>query len=646
MPDVELARRPGVELIRTGSWGALTGSWTPTREDILSAVKAQECPAVRRPRLKIGHTDPRFNTGGDGEPALGWFENLRAEDGGNTLLGDQVALPWLSSVQAAAYPDRSIEGNYRHVCALGHQHPFVITAVALLGVTPPAVSTLKSVQDLPEMLGVAASEDVPAGAEHVQVTIRATAAVHTGAMVALIPTAGDAQRLVVEGGEPADQLHVTLAYLGEAADLGAHGQQDAIDAVSSAVNGMPVIDADIFSAAVFNPGDASDREPCLVYGLSGDMLDAVHDMVDQALQGLDLPPQLRPFAAHMTAVYTGDLARLGDLAANVGPVEFDRVRLAFGGQVIDIPLIDDDEPAADGLEVPNILMPVAAASADSLREYWVHGPGARKIRWGEKNDFYRCVRQLKSHVADPKGLCNTYHREALGVAPGQEGVKAGAGNGAPPMTRAEKIRAAWNNTFPPDSRWVQEVRANAAIVVNDADRTYQLFPVTFDGDQVLFGSPEPYDPESDRPLVFASRAESRPEEPVAATGTTPEIPAPAVGPAPVLPAAEPEQVNPTDPKEDLVSTDLSVFRSRLGLDDTADEQAILAAIDALKAKAEAPVQPTPEMVAASAAAEDEKDELRKEVSVLASHGDRSAPSSPRRRPRRPPPSKPASSTPR
>jgi hypothetical protein len=87
--------------------------------------------------------------------------------------------------------------------------------------------------------------------------------------------------------------------------------------------------------------------------------------------------------------------------------------------------------------VPNILMPVAAASADSLREYWVHGPGARKIRWGEKNDFYRCVRQLKSHVADPKGLCNTYHREALGVAPGQEGVKAGAGNGAPPMTRAE-----------------------------------------------------------------------------------------------------------------------------------------------------------------------------------------------------------------
>ena len=90
-------------------------------------------------------------------------------------------------------------------------------------------------------------------------------------------------------------------------------------------------------------------------------------------------------------------------------------------------------------------------------------------------------------------------------------------------------------------------------------------------------------------------------------------------PAPDLPAAEPEpEETPTEPeKEDPVSTDLSAVRSRLGLTDDADEQALLEAIDALKAKANTP-QPTPEMVAASAAAEAEKDELRKEVTVLAS----------------------------
>ncbi len=95
----------------------------------------------------------------------------------------------------------------------------------------------------------------------------------------------------------------------------------------------------------------------------------------------------------------------------------------------------------------------------------------------------------------------------------------------------------------------------------------------------------------------------------------------------ILPAAEPEQENTPDPKEDPVSTDLSAFRSRLGLSDDADLDAITTAIDELKTKAATPpvAEPTPEMVAASAAAtekaekaEQEKSELAKEVSVLAS----------------------------
>ncbi len=67
-----------------------------------------------------------------------------------------------------------------------------------------------------------------------------------------------------------------------------------------------------------------------------------------------------------------------------------------------------------------------------------------------------------------------------------------------------------------------------------------------------------------------------------------------------------------------MSTTMSDLRSRLGLTDDADETAVVAAIDALKAKAETPPEPTPEAVAAAAASDREKDELRKEVSVLAS----------------------------
>jgi ATP-dependent Clp endopeptidase proteolytic subunit ClpP len=67
--------------------------------------------------------------------------------------------------------------------------------------------------------------------------------------------------------------------------------------------------------------------------------------------------------------------------------------------------------------------------------------------------------------------------------------------------------------------------------------------------------------------------------------TTPEH-----DPALVLPAAEPEQPTIPEPEEDPVS-DLSEFRSRLGLDDTADEAAILAALDARLQSTD--TQPTP-----------------------------------------------------
>lgn len=625
MPDAELARRDGVELIRTGSWPIMTGSWQPKREDLASAIEALKCPAVRRPVLKVGHLDGRFTAAkvGDGEPAIGWVDNLRLADGGHTLVGDYVGMPsWIGQIMASAWPDRSIEGDYNYRCTLAHTHPFALKAVALLGVTPPGVGTLRSLQDVATLYGVnVAAADMGSG-EHVQVTIRAAADVHTGAMVALVPTVEDAARLAVDGGEPPEQMHVTLAYLGEAADLGPQGQQDVIDAVSTAANGLPMIDADVFSVAAFNPGTATGRDTCLVYGLTGDLLDAVHDLIDESLTdsmpGTVVPPQLRPWAAHMTAIYTGDLSKIADLTDRIGPVRFDRLRIAFAGQVIDIPLIG--EPENPGAYADEPAMVAAAADENQLKTYWTES-AAGLAKWRDKpHPWTALYTHLKKFLGPEraKRVASEWYRDVFGHMPNQKGVKAGAGNGAPPMSRAQQIRAAWNASGAPQSQWVQEARADAAVVVDDTDaanRTYQLYPVTFDGEQVSFGDPQPYDPAADQVLVFASAAESRPPGTAQAA---PESPPQADPSAPVLPAAEPEQqINP-DPKEDLVSTDLSAFRSRLGLDDTADEAAITAAIDALKAKVDTPVEPTPEMVAASAATEAEKGELRKEVQVLAS----------------------------
>ncbi|MBF6411210.1 hypothetical protein IU439_29655 [Nocardia farcinica] len=147
--------------MHAGTWEASTGTHTFTADDFAFAVAALDCPAVRRPVIKLGHTDPRF----DGEPAVGWVDNLATTSGGRCLVGDLVGMPgWLATpdesghtVIASAYPSRSIEGQWDYRCALGHVHPFVLTGLALLGITEPAIGTLASLQDVGALFGVAAA---------------------------------------------------------------------------------------------------------------------------------------------------------------------------------------------------------------------------------------------------------------------------------------------------------------------------------------------------------------------------------------------------------------------------------------------------------------------------------------------------------
>jgi hypothetical protein len=152
-----LVTLPNVELLRTGQWDVSTGRATFTTDDLAGAVAALECPAVRRPVLKLGHVDPRF----DGQPAIGSVTNMATTDDGNLLVGDYAGMPgWMGDVIASAYPDRSVEGQWDYRCQLGHIHPFVVTAVALLGVSAPGVGTLSSLTDVGAMFGVAASTGV------------------------------------------------------------------------------------------------------------------------------------------------------------------------------------------------------------------------------------------------------------------------------------------------------------------------------------------------------------------------------------------------------------------------------------------------------------------------------------------------------
>lgn len=69
---------------------------------------------------------------------------------------------------------------------------------------------------------------------------------------------------------------------------------------------------------------------------------------------------------------------------------------------------------------PGATFPSKDPGAAKLRKYWTKGPGAAKIAWGTDGDFNRCVTNLTKHVGErAKGLCNIYHRTAVGGPPGK-----------------------------------------------------------------------------------------------------------------------------------------------------------------------------------------------------------------------------------
>lgn len=58
-------------------------------------------------------------------------------------------------------------------------------------------------------------------------------------------------------------------------------------------------------------------------------------------------------------------------------------------------------------------------NAERLRRYWLKGPGAAKIRWGQPGDWKRCVAQLSKYLGPrSKSYCQLRHIEANGYATG------------------------------------------------------------------------------------------------------------------------------------------------------------------------------------------------------------------------------------
>lgn len=216
--------------------------------------------------------------------------------------------------------------------------------------------------------------------------VTAAAVEHTGAMIALVPTEEDAERLALDGGEPVDELHLTLWYLGDGADWGEDQRRELISNLTTAAQNRPRLTAQIFGVNHWNPAGDS---PSWVWAV-GDDRDApdeattLHEMHSVATFALEdghnnpeLPVQHSPWVPHVCAAYDAGSWPLEEMTERVGEVTFDRIRVAFAGELTDIPL-------GTGNEEQSMPDTTAAAAIESVETFGEPAPDTRA--WSTPGD--------------------------------------------------------------------------------------------------------------------------------------------------------------------------------------------------------------------------------------------------------------------
>jgi 2'-5' RNA ligase len=163
-------------------------------------------------------------------------------------------------------------------------------------------------------------------------TADAEEAKQSGGMIALFPRTDFAQMLAVPGGEPEDDLHLTLVFLGD--DVSTLDPANLGAIVGRVADSYTEITARIFGHAVLNPDGAEGRDPCGVYlvGHSPELSQLHDDVREAAEMGAQIPEQHDPWLPHITAGYASQMGESTQVREYTGEVIFDRLGLAVAGE--------------------------------------------------------------------------------------------------------------------------------------------------------------------------------------------------------------------------------------------------------------------------------------------------------------------------
>lgn len=239
-----------------------------------------------------------------------------------------------------------------------------------------------------------------------------------GGMVALIPSDADLDRLTLDGEEPRDDIHLTLWYLGDDV-LTEEQQEDVLREVAHYVDAYwddkGPIKTKAFGVAQWNP---SSDKPAWVLNVG----DAEQPRLAQfrseigsgIAQAFALPTQHTPWQPHICIAYSSD-DLLDELTQRLGPVTFDKVRVAFGRDVYDIELDSDDNSDEDGLTS-------AGKSGKNLKDYWTKDPRGL-AKWVDKpHPWTSLYNHLKKYMDDDmaKRTASEWYHEVKGHWPGEK----------------------------------------------------------------------------------------------------------------------------------------------------------------------------------------------------------------------------------
>ncbi|MFG2141841.1 2'-5' RNA ligase family protein [Streptomyces sp. NPDC048650] len=263
-----------------------------------------------------------------------------------------------------------------------------------------------------------------------------------GAMVALYVPAGTARKIAHPDGTAPRDLHITLAYLGDADQLPGH-PDDLAGLVATVLDGAEPLSGKIGGVGRFP--DTGEGEPVFVpVDVPG--LSELRGRIVSALALSPLAGVMRTdhgFTPHITLGYglPPDTA-----AVPPTPVTFDTVHVVRGPDATPIrltgqaPDIDDSAPetgpaqndlgmraSVEAKTARAVVLEAKAAGgidknrgdAEQLRHWYVHGEGGAQISWGTAGDFDRCVSIAGRHMSadKAKGYCNLRHRDATGIYP-------------------------------------------------------------------------------------------------------------------------------------------------------------------------------------------------------------------------------------